>query len=193
MSSKYSSLIAQAPFLESQVENMGDSALVVSTRHSLGLMTLAARKAQDKTLALRVREQFHIDLPQGPYRAARGELAFAGLGPGAWLVTHEGGDRAIVDALTPVVSSVASVADQSDGYAVLRLSGHGVRYTLGKLVPLDLHVRAFGVGAVACTAVAHIAGILWRLSDRDDGAPVFEIAIHRSFSEYLWRALFVSL
>jgi len=152
-------------------------------------MTLVARRAQDKTLAVRVRDQFHIDLPQGPYRAARGELAFAGLAPGAWLVTHEGGDRAIVDALKPAVSSVASVTDQSDGYAVLRLSGHGVRDILGKLVPLDLYVRSFDVGAVACTAVAHIAGILWRLSDRVDGAPVFEIAIHRSFSGYFWRAL----
>lgn len=193
MSAIHGPLLAEAPFLELPLKGIRHGELVVSGRHDLGLVTLAARKAQNTTLASCVREHFQVELPLGPFRAAAGEIAFASLGPGAWLVTHERGYRVLVDALKPAVSDIASIADQSDGLAVLRLSGSGVRDTLCKLVSLDLHARVFDVGTVACTTVAHIASILWRLSDCDDGTPVFEIAIHRSFSEYFWRVLSASV
>jgi sarcosine oxidase subunit gamma len=154
---------------------------------------LVARKAEESALALRVRERFQVELPQGPCRVATGELAFAGFGRGAWLVTHEGGDRVLLETLMPSVSDLGVIVDQSDGHVVLSLAGHAVRDTLGKLVPLDLHAHAFEVGAVACTVVAHIGTVLWRLDDCADGSPAFEIAVYRSFSEYFWRILSASV
>lgn len=186
-------LFEEAPFSGLPLTGMQHGGLFVSGRLGLGLVTLAARKARNVTLAARVREHFQVELPLGPRRAAAGEVAFVGLGPGTWLVTHEGGRRVLIDVLERIVGDSASIVDQSDGLAVLRLSGSGVRDALCRLVSLDLHARAFDVDAVACTTVAHIAGMLWRLGDYGDGTSVFEIAVHRSFCEYFWRALSASV
>jgi methylglutamate dehydrogenase subunit D len=186
-------LFDETPFSQLPLKGMHHSGLFVSGRRGVGLVTLAVRKARQATLASRVQEHFQIELPLGPRRAAAGGIAFAGLGPGVWLVTHERGHRVLVDVLKQAAFDVASIVDQSDGLAVLRLSGPAVRDTLCMLVPLDLHARAFDIDAVACTTVAHIAGILWRLGDCGDGTSVFEIAVHRSFCEYFWRALSASV
>jgi len=193
MSATSASLLARAPFSELQLKEIPNSRVVVSARHSLSLATLMARKAQEATLALRVREHFCVELPQGSQRAAAGEFAFAGLGPGTWLVTREGEEGVHFDALKAAVVDVGSIVDQSDGYAVLRLSGSGARDTLGKLVPLDLDECTFEVNTVACTAMGHVAGVIWRVDDLKDGAPVFEIAVPRSYSEYFWRVVSKSL
>lgn len=156
------------------------------------MATVLAKTGQGAPLALRMREHFHVDLPQGPRRSALSGLAIAGTGPGAWLATSENGGGSFAAQLRDKVGDLASVTDQSDGYAVLRLSGFKVRETLGKLIPIDLHPRAFQVGHVAVTIAAHIGVTLWRVDDRDDGAPVFEIAAFRSFASSLWHALSTS-
>jgi sarcosine oxidase subunit gamma len=59
---------------------------------------------------------------------------------------------------------------------------------LSKLVPIDIHDRAFKVGDVAETIAGHAGTLFWRLED-NAGAPVFEIAVARSFSVSLRHAL----
>jgi sarcosine oxidase subunit gamma len=156
------------------------------------MASVLAKTGQTAALALRMREHFHIDLPQGPRRTRSGVLAIAGTGPGAWLATFEHGDDSFAAQLRDTVGDLASVSDQSDGYAVLRLSGFKVRETLGKLAMIDLHPRAFQIDDVAVTVAAHIGVTLWRSEDRADGAPVFEIAAFRSLAASLWHALSTS-
>jgi sarcosine oxidase subunit gamma len=84
---------------------------------------------------------------------------------------------------------VASVSDQSDGYTLIRLSGACVRDTLAKLIPIDVHARAFQAGQVASTVAAHIGVTLWRLPDESDQAPVFELLMFRSLTRSFWHAL----
>jgi sarcosine oxidase subunit gamma len=79
--------------------------------------------------------------------------------------------------------------DQSDAYAVLRLEGPLLRETLAKLVPLDLHARAFKVGDVAATLAAQMGALLWRLEDDAGGQPKFELAVARSMAESFWHEL----
>jgi sarcosine oxidase subunit gamma len=165
------------------------SGVLVSDRNGLGLATVLARKQQRERLAARVREHFGIELPHGPWRAATGDVAFAGTGPGGWLATCEAGANAFAITLTQLLGGVASVADQSDGFAVLRLSGPRVRDALGKLLAIDLHPSAFRPGDVAATIAAHIGVTLWRLEDDAGGVPVFEMAAFRSLAESLWHAI----
>ena len=73
---------------------------------------------------------------------------------------------------------MASVTDQSDGYAVVRVSGPKARDVLAKGFPIDLHHRAFGPADVASTQVAYMGATLWQVDD----APTFEIALFRSFA-----------
>lgn len=182
-------LVARAPFADLPAASAARRGVIVSDRDGLGLATVLARKGQSEALAQRVRERFRIELPQGSRRATAGDVALAGTGPGAWLASCERGGNAFAVSLRETIGDLAAVSDQSDGYAVLRLSGPGVRDTLCKLIPVDVHARAFEVGDVAVTAAAHIGATLWRLEDYSPGSPIFEIAVFRSFAASFWRAL----
>ena len=190
MPDPHSILVPRAPFagLLPVAPNAG-CGVIVSDRDGLGLATVLARKDADAALAQRVCEHFRVELPQGPYRATGGHFALAGTGPRAWLATFERGGNGFAVRLRERIGDLASVSDQSDGYALLRLAGPKVRDTLCKLVPLDVHPRAFKIGDVAVTVAAHIGATLWRLEDHADGSPVFEIAVFRGLATSLWQAL----
>jgi heterotetrameric sarcosine oxidase gamma subunit len=182
-------LVPRAPFADLPVARTVGRGFIVSVRDGLGLATVLARKGKSAALTQRLREHFGIELPQGPHRTTAGDLALAGTGPGAWLATRDRGGNAFAESLMRTIGDLASVSDQSDGYAVLRLAGPKVGDTLCKLVPIDVHPRAFKIADVAATVAAHIGATLWRLEDGADGSPVFEIAIYRSYAANLWRAL----
>jgi len=185
-------LIARAPFTGLPTLPAAAAGVVVRDCDGLGLATVLVRKGKSEALAQRVRERFGIELPQGPRRTNAGGIAFAATGPGAWLATSQGGGGAFVKSLEEAIGNLASISDQSDGYAVLNLSGPKVRPALCKLVSIDLHPRAFQVGDVAATVAAHIGATLWRLEDGADGSAVFEIAVFRSLAESFWGALLES-
>jgi sarcosine oxidase subunit gamma len=90
--------------------------------------------------------------------------------------------------LQEAVGDAASVADQSSGYAILRMTGPKLRETLAKILPLDLHPHCFAAGDVASTLASHVGATLWRLEDADD-SPVFEIAVFRSLAGSFWHTL----
>ena len=163
--------------------------VIITDRDRLGLAIVLVRKGKSAALEQHMRDHFRIELPQGPHRTTAGELALIGMGPGAWLVAHEQASNALAQSLRKTIGDLASVSDQSDAYVVLRLSGPGVREALTKLVPIDVHARAFKVGDVAATVAAHIGATLWRLEDDADGSAVFEIAVYRSFATSFWRVL----
>jgi len=189
MTTPHQNLTPRTAFAGLSVKPTEGQGVILCERDTLGLATVLVKKARYETLAQRVREHLHIELPAGPYRAAAGEIALLGTGPGAWLATQEQGGNALATSLREKVGDLASISDQSDGYAVLRLSGPKVLNTLAKLVPLDVHPRAFPVGTVAATVAAHIGATLWRLNDTADGSPVFEIAIFRSLAADFWQVL----
>src|SRR5690349_1795707 len=114
----------------------------------LGIASLLARRGQHDVLTKQVRERFGIELSFGPRRSAAGDYAFIGTGPGAWFVTVEGADHGFVTSLSDALGPSAAIADQSDGQAVLRVSGPKAREALCKLVPIDLHPRVFRSGDV---------------------------------------------
>ncbi|MGE5617261.1 MAG: sarcosine oxidase subunit gamma, partial [Bacillota bacterium] len=150
---------------------------------------VVARKGGRGELRRRVREGFGIELPEGPSRVAAGGVAFIGTGPGAWLVIADDEPAAVARALRDALAGVASVCDQSDGYAVFPINGPKARERLQKLVFIDLHDRVFKLGQAASTAAGHIGAILWRLDDAPDGTPAFEIAVYRSFAQSFEHAL----
>jgi heterotetrameric sarcosine oxidase gamma subunit len=182
-------LLPRSPLAGCLSVEVAGSNIIFSDRSGLGMATVLERKGQGAALAERVREHFGIDLPSGPRRVASGSLAFAGIGVGKWLGSAESDSDAFVCQLRAELGDLASVVDQADGYAVLRMTGPKVRQLLGKLVPIDVHPRAFQIGDVAVTVSAHIGVTLWRLPDRGDGAPVFEVAAPRSMARSLWHGV----
>lgn len=181
--------IARTPFTDVPAESANAPGVTAVHRDGVRLAAVIARRGRCAALAQRVRERCGIELPHGSYRSEAHGIAFAGTGPQAWLAESESEDKGFVVSLREELGPLASVSEQSDAYAVLRLSGPKVRDTLAKLIPIDLHARAFKPGDVAATVAAHIGVLLWRLDDAPDGMPQFDIAVFRSLAASFWHAL----
>jgi methylglutamate dehydrogenase subunit D len=168
---------------------MLNAGLHIIERTTLALATVLVRKGKSAGLATRVRERFGIELPREPRRAVAGDITFAGTAPGAWLATCENADGDFAALLAESLDGLASISDQSDGLIVVGVSGPNVRDALCKLVPIDIHPRAFAVNQVAVTIAAHMPITMWRLPDDSNRTPTFEIATFRSFAESFRHAL----
>ena len=162
----------------------GEPGVTVRPRDGLALARVIARKGRADDLAAAIRSRYGLDLPVTPKRVTQGGLAVIWSGPGQWLAVAEDG-RDLALELSKAIGAFAAVSDQSDGLAVLRVSGPRARDALIKGVGLDLHPRAFGPGDAAVTVIAHVGAQLWQLDDR----PTYEIAAYRSFAGSLWRWL----
>lgn len=160
--------------------------VIVSDRDGLGLASVLVRNERSAALAQRFRERLGIELPRGPNRTSMGDLALAGTAPGAWLASRERAGNEFARSLAEIVGDLASVSDQSDGYAVLRIRGPEVRKVLSKMLFIDLHSRKFKVGDVAGTVGAHMSATIWRLADGNDGTGTFEVAVYRSLAASFW-------
>lgn len=154
------------------------------------MATVMAYHGRRAELAARLQAGYGLALPDGPCRTSSPGVAMIGLGPRTWLFTRAAGVP-IAPELAEVVGDTAAVTDQSDGYAMLRLSGPRLREVLAKGVSIDLHDEVFVPGSAAATSCAHLGVILWRLEDAD-GHPVFELAVFRSFAHSLWHFIEVS-
>ena len=156
--------------------------LVVEDRDGLGLATVLVGKNKHDALRQRMTERFGIALPGGPKRVVAGPIAFAGVSVGAWLAVREGAGNAFALQLREALGDLAAISDQSDSLAGLRLRGPAARETLARMLPLDMHPRAFRTGDVAVTMAEHIGVTLWRLDDDSSGHAAFEIAVYRSYA-----------
>ena len=164
----------------------GGPGVLLSERADLALAAVMVRKGAGEALTRRVRAVFGLDLPTTSRRAAHGSLAFVWAGPGQWLAVIEGGDGSSFEKLLrDDLSNLASISDQSDGRAVLRIAGVRAPNALAKGLPVDLNPRGFTAGDAAVTTVGHIAVHLWQL----DETPAYEFAVFRSYAGAFWRWL----
>ena len=192
MTKLHAELVPRPPFVELPFTPSSEAGVIGQDRDGTGIASVLVRRGGAAALTHQIKERFGIELAAGSRRSASGNIAFIATGPGSWFATSEGAGNAFVVSLAQALGDCASIADQSDGQAVLRLSGPKVRDTLCKLVPVDLHPRAFAVGDVAVTVAAHMGATLWRLKDEPSGHPVFEVAVYRSLAESFWSALMAS-
>jgi methylglutamate dehydrogenase subunit D len=161
----------------------GKGGVIVRDCHELQIATVIARGARE-TLAARARSAFGLELPVGPLRTCGADVAFIGTGPRTWLALRIGGVPLIED-LQRELGDTAAVADQSDGYAVLRVSGEKARATFEKGLGIDLHPRSFRPGDSAVTTCSHLGAIIWQLDER----PTYEVAVFRSLAAAFWHWL----
>jgi methylglutamate dehydrogenase subunit D len=160
-----------------------DAAGVVIGECNVAMCSVIARKDAHAMLAKRVKEQFGVELPQARRASGGGTVQFIWAGRDQWLAVSEDGDgRALEQRLHSALGEAASLTDQSDGRAVLRLSGPRIRDALAKGVPVDLHPRVFKPGDTVMTVVSYINVHLWQV----DYTPTYDIAMFRSFAVAFW-------
>jgi sarcosine oxidase subunit gamma len=108
-------------------------------------------------------------------------------GPDEWMVVTppEGAPSAIAALCEALADGAGAVADVSDAYAVITVTGSRARDLIATGCFLDLHPRVFGPGRCAQSHIAQAQVMIHQL----DETPAFDIYVDRSFAEYLWRWL----
>jgi sarcosine oxidase subunit gamma len=136
-------------------------------------------------LAAKALERLGAALPDGPRRTQAPGLSVVGVGPRRWLLVRDGADSDFAPGLAADLHGLAAVCLQSDAYALFQVAGPMARNTLAKGVSIDLHPLAFDLSSAAVTQAAHVGVILWQI----DEAPVYELAVPRSYERSFWAWL----
>lgn len=145
-----------------------------------GLASVIVREGQGDALRSVLTSRWSCEPPATP-RVGKGsgcDLVWSG--PGQWLAVSP--SRDIAARLEAELAGIAAIADQSDGRAMLRISGPRARHVLAKGCSLDLHPRALRTGDAALTAIAHVGVHLWQADD----APAYDLALPRSMAASFW-------
>ena len=145
--------------------------------------------ASSETFVDAVKEIFGVDLPVKPNTASLPGIGrfLLWLGPDEWLaIVADGTEAETVAAFNErMEGDHFSVTDVSGSRTVITLSGDRAREVLMKGTSLDLHPSAFGPGQCAQSSMARCHMLLHQTTDE----PAYEIYVHRSFADYLWRWL----
>jgi sarcosine oxidase subunit gamma len=161
--------------------------LTIVERTDIAFASVIARRGRRDALAAAIQTAFDVRLPDGPRRAGKDGVTFAGTGPDQWIASAEN-TEGFAATLRERIGAFGTVIDQSDSRLVLHLGGPRVRDVLAKGIPVDLHPRVFKVGDVAVTLIAHIGVQI----DRLDDAPTFQLAAPRSTAGSFWSWLTAS-
>jgi sarcosine oxidase subunit gamma len=136
---------------------------------------------RDATFLASAEAALGIALPIAPNTVAAGAHCEAlWLGPDEWLLACAG--PAAIDERMPI--NRGFLTDVSHGRTAWRVSGPRTLDFLAKGCSLDLHVRTFGPGTCAQTALAHVGILLHRRA-----AENFDIYCARSYAGHLWHWL----
>ena len=188
--------MVEAHLRQSPLAHLGLVARAEENRGEAGIaLAEAPRRVQ---LALRgdgrdpafidaVREVVGLAPPLAANTVGRdGESTILWLGPDEWLVTAPAEAEDLATRLRAALAETHhAVADVTESRVILRLSGPAARDLLAQGCSLDFHASVFQAGMCAGShlALAHVT-IHQTAAD-----PVYEIHVHRSFADYLWRWL----
>jgi heterotetrameric sarcosine oxidase gamma subunit len=154
------------------------------------LVQVMARRGQWTSLAAAATERFGAAPPEKPEALGVGGVTLIWSGPDQFLALRPRmGEGSLLDMARQAFAAAASMSEQSDGRALLRLAGPKARATLAKCCSLDLHPRSFAIGQAAATSIDHTAVGLWRAEDGADGMPVFLLLLFSSFAASLLRTI----
>ncbi len=164
--------LAEMPFLGKHIlrvePQIGADAVKTATGLELPVQPLSSTASND-------------DAPQ---------TALLWMGPDEWMLMTPPEDAGATAA--KLADSLAGkhhqIADVSDYYAAIDITGRRARELLMKLTTLDIHSRAFRPGQVTGTILGHANATLWLVSDVD-GEAMVRLFVRWSHADYLWCLL----
>ena len=153
---------------------MADPILTIRPIEGHGLATIMARRGVEPVA---IGKALGVAVPQGPRSLHANGRRLTGIGPGAWLLMEERAGPGWATEIAQGLAGLASVTDQSSGYALLEISGPCARAVLQKGLAIDLHPDAFPAGHAATSVIEHIGVILWCIE-----TSLFHVATFRSYA-----------
>ena len=157
-------------------------------RQGLGKLDLRGAP-HDRAFMTAVGRALDLLLPTEPCTSASGErISALWLGPDQWLLTCPEPDvaRLAGSLRAALVEAHAAITEVTDGRVAFRLAGPSGRDVLAKGCPLDLHPRAFPLGACAQSLLAKASVLIHLLDEDRERGPSFDVYVARSFAHYLW-------
>jgi len=126
-------------------------------------------------------------LPSRPNTLTRSEHRVYWLGPDEWQIVTapERAAEVVAQLEDKLAGQHVAINDLSGGQVALHLSGDDVPLLLAKGCTLDMDPSVFSEGDCAQSGLAKANVLIGYF----DAAPVYEIIVRRSFSEYLLRWL----
>jgi sarcosine oxidase subunit alpha len=142
----------------------GAAGVALSERTGLALFVISASTGKASEVAAKVASVAGLDLPMGPKRVSENGFALIGTAPGQWLAVAEGKQAlALLAKLAAALKGLATLVDQSDGKAVLRISGPNARQVLAKgCSSISTTSVRFGSGD---DPVALIDCVIWQVDE----------------------------
>lgn len=142
------------------------------------MVLLAPSAGQGRQVSETLKKRYGIGFPGANRSLTRRGVRITWFGPG----------QAMFQGPRPEPISGAAQSDQSDGWAVMRLSGAGAEAVLARLVSVDLRVTMFKRGHTARTQLFHMPLSVTRV-----GLQEFQLMVFRSMTltaiEELTRAM----
>lgn len=158
--------------------------VIIAERANLQMVSLAVTAPHLPAVFEAMQAEWRLTLPVAPRYVEGQGLAAVWAGPEHWVILAEPGED-LLAILQSRLGELAALTEQGDGRCVVRIHGPSVRETLAKLLPIDLHPRAFAEGDAALTVAAHIHMHLWQV----DARPTYDIAVFRSYAGSFFAAL----
>ena len=154
------------------------------------LTQVMARRGRWEETVAAAQAFFGVAAPDIPLAVTGSDATLIWSGPHQFLALWPAGyDADSQERLAGAFAGVASLSEQSDGRAMIRISGPRARDTLAKICSLDLHPSVFPVGAAATTSIDHTAVNLWRGADDAEGNAVFDMLVFSTFAGSLWHMM----
>jgi sarcosine oxidase subunit gamma len=164
--------------------------VALSEVRDFDLVLIFAQRGKWAATAKAIKAHFGVAAPTAPKAVAGKEATIIWSGADQVRALSPRKDATPpLDRLNQAFEGIASLSDQSDGRALIRISGPDATKALAKISSLDFHDSIFPVGAAATTSIDHTTVNLWRSSDGADGFPVFNLLVFSSFADSLWHTV----
>ena len=168
----------------------GGSGVAYTGLSDFALVQVMARRGKASALAKAAKAHFGVAAPLKPKAVTAGGSLLIWSGPDQFLaLSPRDGLASPLASLAGPLAGAASLSDQSDARALIRIAGPRARDVLAKFCSLDLDASVFPVGTAAATSVDHTAVTLWRGEDTAGGAATFNLLVFTSFAESLWHMM----
>jgi heterotetrameric sarcosine oxidase gamma subunit len=149
-------------------------------------ISVAARRGRTSELLAAGRSAFGVEIPARPRLASAASVSFLWAGRSIWMALAAAQSPTnLEERLRAAFGETASLVDQSDSRSSLHVCGAQTRTFLSRLIPIDLHPRAFLVGDTALTLIGAVNGQVTLI----DAAPTFELTVTRAFAASFWESL----
>ena len=128
----------------------------------LAIISIATPHGGEDALAKAAKSAYATGLPAVGHStlSKTGNARFLGLAKDHAFLLFDDPDGNPLDAVAKEIAETAWLTDQSDSWAMLRVSGSKCRVALERICPIDLHPSAFPQGRVARTLMEHLGVII---------------------------------